>query len=80
MSNATYLFEITDPGSVSGTRVLLSWLRGAVGTPQWSQLAIAFALLLIPGLACIPLVRQLDTLEMNTRNSSVYESSTPELA
>jgi iron complex transport system permease protein len=62
LGNFTYLFEIMDTGT--GTRILLSWLRGAIGIPQWPQLAVAVALLLLATIAATPLTRRLNTLAL----------------
>lgn len=62
LGNTTYLLELTGTGS--GTRVLLSWLRGVVGTPSWPQLTMAAALLLAGIAASVPLMRQLNTLAL----------------
>ncbi len=62
LGNMTYLFELT--GSGSGTRVLLSWLRGVVGTPSRPQLGVAATLLLLGVAAAVPLMRQLNTLAL----------------
>lgn len=62
LGNTTYLFEVT--GSGSGTRILLSWLRGVVGTPSRPQLAVAAAMLSAGMAASVPLMRRLNTLAL----------------
>ncbi len=64
LGNLTYLFEVMDTGSGSGTRILLSWLRGVIGIPLWPQLAVAGVLLLFSLLAAVPLMRHLNTLAL----------------
>jgi iron complex transport system permease protein len=62
LGNSTYLFEVMNTST--GTRILLSWLRGVIGIPQWSQLSIAAALTLLATIASVPLMRQLNTLAL----------------
>ena len=64
LANSTYLFELMDPDPARGAAILESWLRGAVGTPSWSQLAITGALFFLAGCISIPLMRRLNTLAL----------------
>ncbi len=64
LTNCTYFFEVLDRSSGSGTRILLSWLRGVISTPGWAELAIASTALAISGLAALPLTRRLNTLAL----------------
>ena len=58
------LFEMFGTGNGSETNVLLSWLRGAIGVPRWTQLSVAGVALLAAILAAAPLMRQLNTLAL----------------
>jgi iron complex transport system permease protein len=58
------LFELFDASNGSNNTVLLSWLRGVIGTPQWTQLSVTSAILLLATVAAIPLMRQLNTLAL----------------
>jgi len=64
LSNSTYLFEVLDPDPARASAILESWLRGSVGTPEWSQLAITAVLCATAGLAAFPLMRRLNTLAL----------------
>ena len=64
LSNCTYIFEIIDPNSSTGTRVLAAWLHGVIGVPHWSQLAVTAVLLVTAMLAAFPLMRRLNTLAL----------------
>lgn len=64
LTNCTYFFEVLDQSSGSGTRILLSWLRGVISTPSWGELAIGTTALAIGGLAALPLTRRLNTLAL----------------
>ena len=44
---SSYFFELIDSSSGSSHMVLLSWLHGVIGIPQWSQLAVTGVLLLL---------------------------------
>ncbi|MDQ2833188.1 MAG: iron ABC transporter permease [Acidobacteriota bacterium] len=58
------VFELFDASNGSNNAVLLAWLRGAIGTPQWNQLTVAGLLVLFSMLAAMPLMRQLNTLAL----------------
>ena len=64
LSNSTYLFEIFDPNSTSGTRIVAAWLHGVIGIPQWQQLGITAAMLALGMLLAFPLMRRLNTLAL----------------
>ena len=64
LSNSTYLFEIFDPNSTSGTRIVAAWLHGTIGTPEWGQLAITCVLFGCSMAAAYPLMRRLNTLAL----------------
>lgn len=64
LTNFTYFFEVLDSASGSGTRILLSWLRGVISTPHWSELAVTAAALLLGSIAAFPLTRRLNTLAL----------------
>ena len=64
LGNSTYLFELLDTASGSGTRALTSWLRGIISTPHWSELAVSAAILAAALSACLPLARRLNTLAL----------------
>ena len=64
MTNCTYFFEILDSASGSGTRILLSWLRGVISTPNWTELGVTATALLLGIIMAIPLTRRLNTLAL----------------
>jgi len=64
LSNSTYLFELFDPNSTSGTRIVAAWLHGTISIPQWKQLAIMSCLLALSLVAAYPLMRRLNTLAL----------------
>lgn len=64
LSNCTYFFEVLDSSSGTGTRILLSWLRGAISTPRWSELAVSSVALALSYVAALPLARRLNTLAL----------------
>ena len=64
LTNCTYFFEVLDRSSGSGTRILLSWLRGVISTPSWGELAISATALMLGGVAALPLTRRLNTLAL----------------
>lgn len=69
LSNSTYLFEIFDPNSNSGTRIVAAWLHGTIGVPEWTQLAITFCLFVLSMLAAFPLMRRLNTLALGDEHA-----------
>lgn len=58
------VFELFDVSNGSNNAVLLAWLRGAIGIPQWKQLTVAGFAVLFAVLAAMPLMRQLNTLAL----------------
>jgi iron complex transport system permease protein len=64
LSNSTYLFEVFDPGSTVGTKIVAAWLHGVIGVPTWRQLASTTVLLLVAAVAAHPLMRRLNTLAL----------------
>ena len=64
LANSIYLFEIFDPNSTSGTRVVAAWLHGTIGIPEWKQVAILSCLFALSVLAAYPLMRRLNTLAL----------------
>lgn len=64
LSNSTYIFELFDPNSATGTRIVAAWLHGVIGVPQWSQLAITFLILACTSVIAYPLMRRLNTLAL----------------
>ena len=64
LTNFTYFFEVLDRSSGSGTRILLSWLRGVISTPGWGELAAGALALALGGLGALPLTRRLNTLAL----------------
>jgi iron complex transport system permease protein len=64
LTNSTYLFEVFDPYSTSGTRILAAWLHGAIGVPTWPQLGIICIFLALSLLGAYPLMRRLNTLAL----------------
>lgn len=69
LTNSTYLFELCDPNSTSGTRVVAAWLHGTIGAPEWKQLAVTFCLFGLSMLAAFPLMRRLNTLALGDEHA-----------
>nr|WP_252263627.1 iron ABC transporter permease [Paracidobacterium acidisoli] len=70
LSYSSYFLEALDQDFGVGSRVLASWLRGAISTPTWTQLVIA-VILLATGLAgSLPLARRLNTLALGEEYAS----------
>lgn len=61
---SSYFFELIDSSSGSSHMILLSWLHGVIGIPQWTQLVVTGALLLSASVAAMPLMRRLNTLAL----------------
>ncbi|MGH9597233.1 MAG: FecCD family ABC transporter permease, partial [Edaphobacter sp.] len=61
---SSYFFEILDSASSSNHLILLSWLHGVIGIPEWSQLAVTGMLLLLAALIATPMMRRLNTLAL----------------
>ena len=64
MANSVYFFELLDPDPARGTAILQSWVRGVVGTPEWSALTVTGALLGLAVVVAFPLTRKLNTLAL----------------
>ena len=64
LTNCTYFFEVIDTSTGSGTRILLSWLRGVISTPTWSELTATAVALVLGIITAIPLTRRLNTLAL----------------
>jgi iron complex transport system permease protein len=64
LTNSIYLFEIFDPNSTSGARIVAAWLHGTISIPQWQQVVIMSCLLALSMLAAYPLMRRLNTLAL----------------
>ena len=64
LTNCTYFFEVLDSSSGTGTRILLSWLRGVISTPSWSELTVSSVALALGCVAAWPLARRLNTLAL----------------
>ena len=61
---SSYFFEILDSSSGSNHLILLSWLHGVIGIPQWTQLSATGTLLLLAALVAVPMMRRLNTLAL----------------
>src|SRR5258708_1212143 len=61
---SSYFFEAFEGGSGSDHLILLSWLRGVIGIPRWTQLSVSGALLLFASVIAMPLMRRLNTLAL----------------
>jgi iron complex transport system permease protein len=64
LTNSTYLFELFDPDSTSGAKIVAAWLHGTINVPQWGQLAVMSILLLCAIIIGYPLMRRLNTLAL----------------
>ena len=64
LTNSTYLFELFDPNSSSGIRIVAAWLHGTIGIPEWRQLAVTSALFASAIVVTFPLMRRLNTLAL----------------
>ncbi len=64
LSNSSYLFEVIDPSSSTGTRILAAWLHGVIGVPRWPALALTTGVLVFALIASYPLMRRLNTLAL----------------
>lgn len=64
LSNSIYLFDVFDPNPSFGHRVVAAWLHGAIGVPEWRQLAVTSLMLAIAITAAYPLMRRLNTLAL----------------
>ena len=64
LSNSTYLFEVFDPNPALGHRIVIAWLHGSIGVPQWSQLATSTSFFVLAIVCALPLMRRLNTLAL----------------
>jgi iron complex transport system permease protein len=64
LTNSTYLFELFDPDSTSGAKIVAAWLHGTINVPQWRQLSVMSILLLCAIVIGYPLMRRLNTLAL----------------
>jgi len=64
LTNSTYLFELFDPNSSSGIRIVAAWLHGTIGIPEWKQLAVTSCLFALAIVTAFPLMRRLNTLAL----------------
>lgn len=64
LGGSTYLFEVFNPDPAFGRRILAAWLHGAIGVPEWPQLAVSFLLFTAATVAAYPLMRRLNTLAL----------------
>lgn len=70
LSYSSWFFESMDRDFGSGSRFLAMWLRGAIGTPAWSQLVPVTALLFVGMGASLPLARVLNTMALGEEYAS----------
>jgi len=61
---SSYFFELLDASGSSNHAILLSWLHGVIGIPEWRQLAVSGVLLLLGAIIAMPLMRRLNTLAL----------------
>jgi iron complex transport system permease protein len=64
LSYSSYVFELLGAEGGSSNSILLSWLRGVVGIPQWRQLYVTGFLFAAAMIVATPLMRQLNTLAL----------------
>jgi iron complex transport system permease protein len=64
LTNSTYLLELVDPNSSSGTRIVAAWLHGTIGVPEWKQFGTTLGLFSLALIASYPLMRRLNTLAL----------------
>jgi iron complex transport system permease protein len=64
LSYSSYVFELFGAEGGSSNSILLSWLRGVVGIPQWRQLYVTGFLFVAAMIVAAPLMRQLNTLAL----------------
>lgn len=59
---SSYFFEALKSNEGSNQAILLSWLRGVIGTPRWTQLIVTGAIIPFAIIIAFPLMRRLNTL------------------
>ncbi len=64
LTNSTYLFELFDPNSSSGIRIVAAWLHGTIEVPEWKQLIVTSCFFGIALVGAFPLMRRLNTLAL----------------
>jgi iron complex transport system permease protein len=64
LTYSSYFLEVLDRDFGVGMRVLATWLRGAISTPTWMQLAVVACMVLAGILTSVPLCRLLNTLAL----------------
>ncbi len=64
LSSSTYLFEVFDPNPAFGHRIVIAWLHGSIGVPEWNQLGVTAALFAVAAGCALPLMRRLNTLAL----------------
>jgi len=64
LSYSTYFLVLLDDNFGLRTRVLASWLTGAIAVPKWSQLEVTAAMIGCGLIVCLPLTRRLNTLAL----------------
>lgn len=61
---SSYFFEALNRNGGSNQAILLSWLRGVIGTPRWTQLIVTGAIIPLTIVIAFPLMRRLNTLAL----------------
>jgi iron complex transport system permease protein len=61
---SSYFIELLDASGSSSHAILLAWLQGVIGIPEWKQLAVSAALLFLAAACAMPLMRRLNTLAL----------------
>jgi iron complex transport system permease protein len=64
LSYSSYFLEVLDRDFGVGMRVLATWLRGAISTPTWMQLAVVGCMVVTGILVSMPLCRLLNTMAL----------------
>jgi iron complex transport system permease protein len=64
LSYTSYFLEILDRDFGVGMRALMEWMRGAISTPTWMQLATVGCMAMVGIAASVPLCRLLNTLAL----------------
>jgi iron complex transport system permease protein len=70
LNYSSYLLETLDQDFGIGSRVLASWLRGAISSPSWTQLFLILLLWIIGLTAAWPLARRLNVLALGEEYAS----------
>jgi len=64
LSYSSYFIEVLDQDYGLEMRVLASWLRGVIGIPRWTQLAVVAVMFVLALALSFPLARRLNTLAL----------------